>query len=94
VRELKNTLLYALAMANGRSAITISDLPDEIIHGAQDSESTTETYEQPIRINATKLDAYTLQQTLKKYQYDLGLTAQALGISRTSLWRYRKKFGI
>ncbi|MGH1400538.1 MAG: sigma-54 interaction domain-containing protein [Acinetobacter tandoii] len=94
VRELKNTLLYALAMANGRSAITISDLPDEIIHGAQDSESTTETYEQPIRINSTKLDAYTLQQTLKKYQYDLGLTAQALGISRTSLWRYRKKFGI
>ena len=28
-----------------------------------------ETYEQAIRINSTKLDAYTLQQTLKKYQY-------------------------
>lgn len=94
VRELKNTLLYALAMANGRSEIGISDLPDEIIHGLQDSVSEPETYEQPIRINSAKLDAYTLQQTLKKYQYDLGLTAQALGISRTSLWRYRKKFGI
>lgn len=94
VRELKNTLLYALAMANGRSEIGISDLPDEIIHVLQDSVSEPETYEQPMQISSTKLDAYTLQQTLKKYQYDLGLTAQALGISRTSLWRYRKKFGI
>ncbi|USE84499.1 sigma-54 interaction domain-containing protein [Acinetobacter tibetensis] len=94
VRELKNTLLYALAMANGRSEIGISDLPDEIIHVLQDSVSEPETYEQAVQISSTKLDAYTLQQTLKKYQYDLGLTAQALGISRTSLWRYRKKFGI
>lgn len=94
VRELKNTLLYALAMANGRSEIGISDLPDEIIHVLQDSVSEPETYAQAVQISSTKLDAYTLQQTLKKYQYDLGLTAQALGISRTSLWRYRKKFGI
>ncbi|PWB15948.1 Fis family transcriptional regulator [Acinetobacter sp. AM] len=94
VRELKNTLLYALAMANGRSEIGVSDLPDEIIHVLQDSVSEPETYEQAVQISSTKLDAYTLQQTLKKYQYDLGLTAQALGISRTSLWRYRKKFGI
>lgn len=94
VRELKNTLLYALAMANGRPEIAVSDLPDEIVHGIQDSASEPETIEQPALLRSTKLDAYTLQQTLKKYQYDLGLAAQALGISRTSLWRYRKKFGL
>ena len=94
VRELKNTLLYALAMANGRSEIDVSDLPDEIIHGLQDAESEPQAIEQPALLNSTKIDAHTLQQTLKKYQYDLGLAAQALGISRTSLWRYRKKFGL
>ncbi|PJG43638.1 Fis family transcriptional regulator [Acinetobacter tandoii] len=94
VRELKNTLLYALAMANGRSEINVSDLPDEIIHGLQDAESEPQVIEQAALLNSTKIDADSLQQTLKKYQYDLGLAAQALGISRTSLWRYRKKFGL
>lgn len=81
-------------MANGRPEIDVSDLPDEIIHGLQDAESEPQAIEQPALINSTKIDAHTLQQTLKKYQYDLGLAAQALGISRTSLWRYRKKFGL
>ena len=94
VRELKNTLLYALAMANGRPEIDVSDLPDEIIQGLQDSDLEPENYEQAAQINARKIDAYTLQHTLKKYQYDLNQAAQALGISRTSLWRYRKKFGL
>lgn len=32
VRELKNTLLYALTMANGKDEIEIEDLPNELLN--------------------------------------------------------------
>lgn len=94
VRELKNTLLYALAMAHGRSVIDITDLPDEIVHAEPESENPRQAEQSFTVAVPLKIDAYTLQHTLNKYQHDLALTAQALGISRTSLWRYRKKFGL
>lgn len=91
VRELKNTLLYALTMANGQSHIEVTDLPDEITHIQHHNDCIITSNQE---LKKEKLNKETVQKMLNKYQYDLGLTAQALKISRTTLWRYRKLFNL
>lgn len=91
VRELKNTLLYALTMANGQSHIDVTDLPDEISNAQYYNNYITSLEQSPQR---GKLKKDTVQKMLFKYQYDFTLAAQALGISRTTLWRYRKLFNL
>ena len=91
VRELKNTLLYALTMANDQSHIEVMDLPDEISHTQYHSECINSLEPSPQK---GKLNKDTVQKMLVKYQYDFALTAQALNISRTTLWRYRKLFNL
>ena len=41
-----------------------------------------------------KGDKEIVRKALIQYQNDLSLAAKALGMSRTTLWRYRKKFGL
>ncbi|ENW17447.1 Transcriptional activator of acetoin dehydrogenase operon AcoR [Acinetobacter haemolyticus CIP 64.3 = MTCC 9819] len=93
VRELKNTLLYALTMANEKSEIEVVDLPDEIIdihlHSSQLHNEVSEKPVYPEKINKNKV-----RDVLIKYQNDLNLAAKELKISRTTLWRYRKKFDL
>ncbi|WPO68481.1 sigma-54 dependent transcriptional regulator [Acinetobacter haemolyticus] len=93
VRELKNTLLYALTMANEKSEIEVADLPDEIIdihlHSSQLHNEVSEKPVYPEKINKNKV-----RDVLIKYQNDLNLAAKELKISRTTLWRYRKKFDL
>ncbi|MCA4814249.1 sigma-54 interaction domain-containing protein [Acinetobacter towneri] len=94
VRELKNTLLYALTMSAGKTQIDPQDLPDEIVHASLNL-ARPSTTPQPIQLplkSSQKIDKDTLQDLLEKYQGQTELVAQALGVSRTTLWRYRKKF--
>lgn len=94
VRELKNTLLYALTMSAGKTQIDPQDLPDEIVHASLNL-ARPSTAPQPIQLplkSSQKIDKDTLQDLLEKYQGQTELVAQALGVSRTTLWRYRKKF--
>lgn len=94
VRELKNTLLYALTMSAGKTQIDPQDLPDEIVHASLNL-ARPSTTPQPIQLpikSSQKVDKDTLQDLLEKYQGQTELVAQALGVSRTTLWRYRKKF--
>ena len=94
VRELKNTLLYALTMSAGKTQIDPQDLPDEIVHASLNL-ARPSTTSQPIQLplkSSQKIDKDTLQDLLEKYQGQTELVAQALGVSRTTLWRYRKKF--
>ncbi len=93
VRELKNTLLYAITMANEKSEIELCDLPDEIIdnpHIPSDLKMhTTEHMHSSDKINKDMI-----RKALIKYDYDLNQVAKALDMSRTTLWRYRKKFNL
>ena len=93
VRELKNTLLYAITMANEKSEIELCDLPDEIIdnpHIPSDLKMhTTEHIHSSDKINKDMI-----RKALIKYDYDLNQVAKALDMSRTTLWRYRKKFNL
>lgn len=92
VRELKNTLLYAITMANGQSCIDITDLPDEI-RAPQYYTTSHSLILKPLS-RTGKLDRTTIQTTLIKHHGDLALIANALGISRITLWRYRKQFNL
>lgn len=93
VRELKNTLLYALTMANEKSEIEVADLPDEIIdthlHSSQLHDQVSEKPVYTEKINKNKI-----RDVLIKHQNDLNLAAKELNMSRTTLWRYRKKFNL
>lgn len=93
VRELKNTLLYAITMANEKSEIEPCDLPDEIIdnlHIPSDLKMHTTEHVQ----SSDKINKDMICKALIKYDYDLNQVAKALGMSRTTLWRYRKKFNL
>ncbi|ENW04707.1 sigma-54 interaction domain-containing protein [Acinetobacter beijerinckii] len=95
VRELKNTLLYALTMASEKLEIDTCDLPDEIIENPfhiNESSSMITHIKQPQL--SQKLNKETLKNVLVKYDYNLVLASEALNMSRTTLWRYRKKFGL
>ncbi len=82
VRELKNTLLYALTMANGKDEIEVEDLPNELLN-ADDYVKLPETN--------TELSPENVQAALEKYDHNLNMVANIFGISRTTLWRYRQK---
>ena len=82
VRELKNTLLYALTMANGKAEIDVEDLPNELLDA-----------DQYVKLpdNNTELTPENVQAALEKYNNNLNMVASIFGISRTTLWRYRQK---
>jgi transcriptional regulator with PAS, ATPase and Fis domain len=89
VRELKNTLLYALTMANEKSEIEVADLPDEIIDiHLHSSLIQNEVSEKPCL--SRKINKNKIRDVLIKHQNDLNLAAKELNMSRTTLWRYRK----
>ncbi|KXZ62518.1 Nif-specific regulatory protein [Acinetobacter venetianus] len=93
VRELKNTLLYAITMANEKSEIELCDLPDEIIDNPHiPSDLMMHTTEH--MHSSDKINKDMIRKTLIKYDYDLNQVAKALDMSRTTLWRYRKKFNL
>ncbi|TXJ06716.1 MAG: sigma-54-dependent Fis family transcriptional regulator [Acinetobacter sp.] len=90
VRELKNILLYALVMSHGRSVIDVDDLPNDIFNP-----EVSLYHEQPIPVRAEQaMNKKRVQQALQQYGEHLELAAKALGVSRTTLWRYRKKYHI
>ena len=93
VRELKNTLLYAITMANEKSEIELCDLPDEIIDNPHiPSDLMIHTTEH--MHSSDKINKDMIRKALIKYDYDLNQVAKALDMSRTTLWRYRKKFNL
>lgn len=92
VRELKNTLLYALTMANGKNCIDTDDLPDELMQintvFSKGHTSEAETGD------LCCLSEAVIRSALHKNHNNINRTAKMLGISRTTLWRCRKKFNL
>ena len=80
-------------MANEKSEIDVYDLPDEIIDNQHSIPSNLVIEADPLLLS-DKINKETIRKALIQYQNDLSLAAKALNISRTTLWRYRKKFGL
>lgn len=88
IRELKNTLLYALTMSQGRNYIDVHDLPYEISNIEHGDALITES------LSSKNISKELLAHLLEQYRKDLQKVADELNISRTTLWRYRKKWDI
>jgi len=98
VRELKNTLLYALAMAGEETLITTDHLPMEILSPQTEQASdlrASRGVDRPDDDHPNVDNVATpeqIRQVLALYHDNQAEAAKALGISRTTLWRYRKKY--
>ena len=84
VRELIHVLDRAAVMHEG-ALITAEDIrfDEELLHGRPQSRS-----------GKSDPDAGTVLEALRTHQYNKGKTAEALGISRTTLWKKMKRLGL
>jgi len=89
VRELENLIEYGFVLCHNR-LIDVKHLPEEI----QSAQKTPDRTEQLAKSQLKQAEADTIQTALRTSGGHLGRTARDLGISRTTLWRKMKKYGI
>ena len=99
VRELGNALEYAVATCTGQT-IQIENLPSELREGAEPAG--LEESAAPPPVDEPSPDALTeepeerlrIVQVLESARWNRGRAAEALGMSRSTLWRRMKELGI
>ncbi|WP_449244338.1 sigma-54-dependent transcriptional regulator [Desulfobacca acetoxidans] len=85
VRELKNLLERAVALAEGET-ITVAELPPEMRESVRDSSEPYTTLEDRER-------EYILR-VLRHTNFNVGDTARILNLPRTTLWRKMKRYNL
>lgn len=99
VRQLKNTVKYAMAMSK-KGVIRLEDLPDTILQSADclSLDETDETahnkslIESPKQLNEMEKEA--IQNALIANEYNISQTAKSLGVSRSTLYRKMREYGV
>ena len=90
VRELENIIEYAFVLCHGQQ-IEVHHLPEEFQNiiplPAESAPSQALS-----RLKWAEADA--LKTALRRNKYDIGKTARDLKVSRTTLWRKMKRYGI
>jgi len=82
LRELKNVIDFAHAMCSG-GVIAVADLPDSLVGaGARSSH------------NPQPAEAQLLLQYLRAAQWNVSAVAHQMGVSRMTLYRRMKRWGI
>lgn len=92
IRELENIIEYCFVLCHGRE-ITKDHLPAEFV----DCMTGTETLNDPkSRASAPLVDAeaHVIMDALEKFNGCRLVTAEYLGIEKTTLWRKMKRYGI
>ncbi len=97
VRELKNIIEHAFVLCPG-GMILPEHLPERLVEGA--GERSGERPPAPVPSRAASgarlvtMEARTIAEALRRNGYRRSATALELGISKTTLWRKIKKYGI
>jgi transcriptional regulator with PAS, ATPase and Fis domain len=92
VRELENILEHALVICPG-DTILPKHLPDYMLNPS--SSVGQPVFSDPdFTSDSTLSERHQIHQTLGRYNGNRSMTAKALGIDRTTLWRKIKKYGI
>jgi DNA-binding NtrC family response regulator len=82
VRELEHIIERAVAL-NQDSTLRLQDLPPDIVWNPSEAEETADRESIPLK----DLEMEHILEVYKQCGYNQTLTAKALGISRTTLWR-------
>jgi transcriptional regulator with PAS, ATPase and Fis domain len=90
VRELRNAIEHALVLASG-DKLTLLDLPNEV-REARDGASAR--YSGPPLPPEQAAERASIVSTLERMRWNRTLAAQALGVSRMTLWKKMKRFGL
>jgi len=98
VRELENVLEYAVAVCQGQT-IQLHDLPDEVLGGMPAIELRSTRQGRPSIDPAStdperERDRERLRSALDAHRWNREETAEALGISRTTLWRRMRELDL
>jgi two-component system response regulator HydG len=91
IRELGNVVHRMLALRQG-GLITLADLPAEI--GQSQLFGSAEEYAKMTAATLAEAEQLHVEAMLKRFSGDRTRTAEALGISRTALWRKLKSWKI
>jgi len=96
VRELENAVEHAFVLAD-QDMIRVNDLPREVQAGLAGNQPATAPVEEqvPARRRATSQpDREQLLELLQACGWNKAEVARRLGVSRTGVWKYMKKWGI
>ena len=92
VRELQNVMERAVLLGKG-TYVSVADLPSHLAVHAPVS-----TPSRPGRLSLKEAmegpERQIILQTLKEFQWNRNLTAEALGINRTTLYKKMKRLGL
>ena len=89
VRELENIIEHTFVLCRGKQ-IELEHLPHEISGKLEQRGVPEETAGDPLKDS----EARVIRETLRRYNGHRGMTAQALGIHPSTLWRKMKRLGI
>lgn len=92
-RELRNTLEYAVAMAEGMS-LDISDFPRKASHSPGLEEDFISVFPEDFNASLELFEQMYLKAIFNKYEGKVNETARRLGISKTTLIYKAKKYKI
>ncbi|MGM0424810.1 MAG: sigma-54 interaction domain-containing protein [Thermodesulfobacteriota bacterium] len=96
VRELENAIQHAFVLCE-KELLRPEDLPREIRSGQSGIQTTQEPREQiqaPGPSKAGSLNREELWQLLRECNWNKAEAARHLGVSRTAIWKYMKKWNI
>ncbi|MFP4391245.1 MAG: sigma-54 interaction domain-containing protein [Desulfohalobiaceae bacterium] len=96
VRELENAIQHAFVLCE-QDFLKPEDLPREIRSGKHDMQTFPHSHNQRQTtgaVNSSSLDKEGLWQLLKECGWNKAEAARHLGVSRTAIWKYMKKWNI
>jgi transcriptional regulator of acetoin/glycerol metabolism len=96
LRELKNVMDYASAMAGDGGVIGLAELPDGIVNAAQahGDEHAAESGSHAATPSALPPEARLLLQYLRAAGWNVSAVAHQMGVARMTIYRRMKRWGI
>ncbi len=94
LREMKNVLDYAAAMARSLGVIGLTELPDELTQALTGTRSGASSPVDMAGPSALPADAQLLLQYLRAAHWNVAAVAHQMGVARMTIYRRMKRWGL